>query len=306
MILRYMLCNRPRWALAVLASLALAILHSRALVMWLSGGRLLLPFEMSEQVGFCSTAIQTSSNAVIPWAILQYDNRDPIAPGLSAALARNSAYAKRHGYAHVFVSGQAAFELSARLPPYWVKVELTKRLLSERDPSDISRMRYGGVLWLDMDAVMRSDESLEDFWAREARPGTSFLLAPDEPGGPNEYGAPFCAGVWIVRNVQRGRELIDAWRSLFPPSEWTFTEEGKWSSKGVWAGPTYEQGSLSWFLLVPWGCDFTVLPWRIFHNTDVSAKDAFTLHFSGGRKDHMLEVFASLDKVKNSTLESYG
>jgi hypothetical protein len=290
--------------LAVLAALALALVHSRALVMWLSGGRLLLPFEMSERVGLCSTAPQPPAAAVIPWAILQYDNRAVIAPGPAAALARNAAYAARHGYAHVFVGGDAAFELYAGLPPWWVKVELTQRLLAERDPTDLGRARYGGVLWLDMDAIVRSnEESLEDFWARAARPGTSFLLAPDEPGAPDEYGAPFCAGVWAVRNLPRGRALIDAWRSLFPPAEWTFTAEGTWSSRGVWAGPTYEQGALSWFLLVPRGCDFTVLPWRAFHGTDATAEGAFTLHFSGGRKEHMLEVLAGMGRAYNSTAE---
>lgn len=285
-------CSRLRWALAAAGLAALALAHSRALVLWLSGGRVRLPFAAV----LCSTSPLPATDATFPWAIVQYENRVPIAPGPAAALARNAAYAARHGYAHVFVGGEAAAELHAALPPWWIKVELAQRLLLEQDPANSSRTKYGGVLWLDMDAVVRSEStSLDGFWAQAARPGTSFLLAPDEPGAPDEYGAPFCAGVWAVRNVPRGRALIAAWRALFPRAEWTVTAEGTWNSRGVWAGPTYEQGAFTWFMLVPWGCDLTVLPWRIFHGTDASAGGTFTLHFSGGRKEHMQGTIAGMD-----------
>lgn len=250
--------------------------HAAPWVLWASRGVVSFPLGASLLCPFFVDA-HAPVDAVYPWALLQFDNRAP--PQLDG-LVRNVAYAARHGYAHLFLNDSAELE---RMPAYWVKVELVRRLLDAPDPANAARRLYGGVMWLDMDAVVRDTSvSMEDLWTRAHVPSrATFVGAADHPTPDGKPGAPFCAGVWAVRNTPTGRDLIAAWLGLFHPEEWTHVEKTVWRTDGEWAGPVYEQGAFSWGLLTQRGCDVAMLPWRTFASQETDDDQAFTLHYAG-------------------------
>lgn len=167
------------------------------------------------------------------------------------------------------------------LPPYWQKVQLASDALRSGKCDE--------VLYLDTDAVMRQPPSklvaeLDD---------KSFLMSGDMP----PWKASFNAGVWAVRNNEAGNKIIKDWLNTYDPTHWSEVdnvwkcETKKCNSFGCknvkckWAGPEYEQGSMS--TVIETNQDhFKKIEWeRLQHHCNGEVGDnTLACHFAGQHK----------------------
>ena len=194
------------------------------------------------------------------WLFLQYDTR-PLTEIDKAFMVRNKAYCHRHGYEYRMVSSDDGL-----LPPYWTKVSLAQRYLSG----------YKGVMWMDTDAVMVSDTSIESLFPAEKH----MMFSPDAPLWALQ--SPFNAGIWMVRNTEQGHSIMNQWMKCYKASQW-HKDKDTWHSNGIWAGDTYEQGAFSSFVLPLVTSWVHIVDWSIFQDVRKSSK-AFSLHFSDNQK----------------------
>jgi hypothetical protein len=161
------------------------------------------------------------------WLIVQYEDR-PLDKNHTEFIRRNKIYAKKHGYAYIFLN-----KGYKHLPPYWRKVAIAKHYLDTD--------KYKGVMWLDSDAVIfnmnisldRFDSSLKHFFKAINSGGNQI----------------FNAGVWTVKNTPTGKKIMEKWMGHYDPSKWKQTGNS-WSSNDEWAGQEYEQGSFA-YKIVP-------------------------------------------------------
>jgi hypothetical protein len=214
------------------------------------------------------------------FAIAQYEDRNlgEFAPLVS----QNEKYAKLHGIHHVFLkSGWEDY------PPWWRKVFLVQELLGN----------YEAVLWVDSDAAIVGRDHFNNLFN-----GKHFMLSPNPPMLNSEslsmFSAPFCAGVWGVRNTPEGRVLMERWASSYDKSLWK--REGKtWShTAGVYGGFAYEQGS---FEIKIWRCAsfeewienkschiLNYLPKEDRKvNGSLCPHDVFAVHYWKGNRNHI-------------------
>lgn len=171
------------------------------------------------------------------YALAQYDDR-PLAD-FEPLFAQNARYAQKHDILHVAVnSGYAQY------PPWWRKVFLVNELLPH----------YDAVMWVDSDAAIVGDAHFSELFC-----GKHFVMSPNPPmlesPSLSMFSAPFCAGVWGVRNTPEGRALMARWVGAYDSSAWV-QSGGEWrATRGPYAGEAYEQGS---FELAIWRCcDYT-------------------------------------------------
>lgn len=206
------------------------------------------------------------------WAVVQYDNRN-LSGKIVKLLERNQIYCKLHNYTyHFFNSGLED------IPIYWRKVKLVQTLLSLKTSSENNKHHvFQGIMWLDTDAFVW-DYHLYTL-PQLVPENSSFTYASD----PDCFDAfsPFNAGVWIVRNSQQGRIIMELWMSLYDPTRWFFSvNHNKWTSQGgIWAGQDFEQGSFAKHVL-PFANELHQLPWQVLHGIPgLTDKTSFTFHF---------------------------
>jgi len=205
------------------------------------------------------------------WAIVQYDNR-PLNDKYTKLMERNKQYCGKHGYDHIFISQEYD------IPPYWRKVKVVQDTLP----------KYEGILWLDTDAtVYNIDKPLTSF----RKEGKSFYYSPDGPLLSSEMNA----GVWLVLNDEIGKDIMDEWFNSYSPDNW-IRENTKWTSKGDWAGYTYEQGAFVKLVKPVYTQALEIHPWQTFQSFEPSP-EAFTFHFAGELEDKYLPTF--LDSLSN-------
>lgn len=163
--------------------------------------------------------------------LLQYDDRDTKI--YTKLIENNKIYCKSLNYHYKFIS-----DGYTNLPPYWRKVFLVRDHLN----------LYDKVLWVDSDATIVAHESVDTLF----KPNTHFAFSSN----PSLYhktfldmlSAPFCAGVWCVKNTPEGKSIMDYWCSKYDQKSW-FIENGKWKAHCVYGGICYEQGSFEVFIL---------------------------------------------------------
>jgi len=211
--------------------------------------------------------------------IVQYEDR-PLGV-FEPLVSRNADYAARFGMHHWLC--RRGYE---QYPPWWRKVFLVREMLRH----------YDSVMWVDTDAAIvgsfRFDELFEE---------RHFVLSPNPPMLDSEslsmLSAPFCAGVWAVRNTPQGVAIMDRWAGLYDPSMWRF--DGEWRHlQGLYAGIAYEQGA---FEMGVWRCaDFVdwirdypahVLNHLPKEDHKVRGKhcpaDVFAVHYWKGNRNHI-------------------
>ena len=200
------------------------------------------------------------------WLMIQYDTR-PLSDIDKEFVRRNKAYCQKHGYHYKIVNQD-----DGTLPPYWTKVKLVQDNLNN----------YKGVMWLDTDAVVVSDESIESMFPYDKH----MMFSPDAPLWALQ--SPFNAGVWMMRNTEQGHDIVKKWLDCYKPDQWQ-KNGSSWSSLGIWAGDTYEQGAFSSFVLPHVSELVHKVDWSIFQDIKKTNK-AFSLHFSDNQKS-MRQVF---------------
>ncbi len=229
----------------------------------------------------------TSISPVTPtWLILQYDNRQ-VSSEFQLLVQLNRQYAKRHGYEYKFISKQYP------MPPYWIKVKLTKDFLEEKLPN--GHHKYKGVMFIDTDAVIvKQEKSLEQLTA----PHKDFMAAADINYRyfPNQQ-SPFNAGIFIVRNTMKARKLFDDWMNVYEGVKrfWIFNGT-TWHTNGNWAGAFYEQGSFVDQVLPKHGATIDLVNEQILQAQYIPEREpirpeTFVIHFSHTRKNLQLPAF---------------
>ena len=118
------------------------------------------------------------------------------------------------------------------VPPYWGKIFEIDRLLREKPDVDY-------IYWMDSDAffINVNKENLEK--VIDENSDYSIIVSKDMPHWQGEFNA----GSFIVKNDEKGREIIRAWKSLYKASDWTKESEKSWKTESTWGGDADEQGS---------------------------------------------------------------
>jgi hypothetical protein len=209
--------------------------------------------------------------------VLQIEDRR--ARILDAFIAHNAQQALGQGFEHI-----VSREGIDGFPPYWWKIAGLKRLMTERPDLDL-------VMWLDSDAYVTPSALRRIRRLAEDRDRVMWV-SPDPP----RWGAPFCAGAFVIRNSPRGRWIVDTWLSCYDPARWR-KEGGGWHARGAWAGTDYEQGAFTDRLLPHWRrLGISVQPWRVFGDVECqpSSEESIVVHLSGEYKEERGESCVAL------------
>ncbi len=205
-----------------------------------------------------SSSIQSHAKV----AVVSYDNREN--SDISKLRDINANYCKKRGYDFYFFNSRNPHD--DQYPPYWLKVKLVYDVLLTQ--------KYDIVMWIDSDACVHNhDICVEKIFA--LHPNACFVASPD----PQFYLSKFNAGVWIVKNNDKGKEFLETWLAKYDRSKWK-KQGDVWNCKScAWAGMDYEQGS---GLVLIWDDRFAP---HVLHLPSCSMQEiqpephAFTLHF---------------------------
>lgn len=207
------------------------------------------------------------------YLILQYDSRS-IKKEFRTLININKKYCSLYGYDYILDTKKY------NLPPYWIKVMLVDKLLKTN--------KYKGILWLDTDAVINDFSiSLDSICC----PNKSIYYAYEfferhDPIKKDFTGLyRFNAGVWFVLNNKMGKEIMNAWLSLYDPQKWSFINK-KWECIDCkWAGLEYEQGSFEKYIIPKYKKYCKQEKNSFFQSTSVKNVDTnepkFIYHFYG-------------------------
>jgi len=226
------------------------------------------------------------------YCLVQYDNRE-ISENHKKFKERNKEYCKKHGYAYMFFNHK-----DQTVPVYWMKVKLVNEVVNTN--------KYEGVLWIDTDAVIKDlDRTLDSF----GNSNTSIVICedfhPEVNNGKTYPGTyPFNAGVWIAKNNDIGKDIMNKWLELYNPDHWKSNNKGNLKSNTQFSGPAYEQGSFVDIILPKYKDNILVLPWYVFNALDAKRNsETFILHFCSNKVD-MEEIFLKyLDEQKGGGLK---
>jgi len=216
-----------------------------------------------------------------------------------AMMQLNESYAKRHGYAFRFSREYRPYDLTH--PPYWVKVKMVRDALHEivrvnlatTTVNPASQSTQGSifyaheyVIWLDTDACVDKVSHETPLSKLFGQPGMGqdvcFLYSHNQ----KEWPDTLCAGVFVVRNTFKAREMFDEWLNMYDPSAWKIGASGEWECSGEWAGPKYEQGCAITLVSSPKYKEYVYqYPWYYFNNHNYKRSGrGFAMHFAGRYK----------------------
>jgi hypothetical protein len=191
-------------------------------------------------------------------------------------------------------------------PPYWVKVKIIYDIINNTKYND-----YDGFIWVDSDAVFTNKNilSLVDNYH-------TFYISPD----PYSYNyntisdiydsnslwyhkiifyilnninniysiveLPLCVGVFLVKNNDIGKKIINNWWEKYNHNKWT-KKNNKWETDGVWAGVDYEQGSFNEYIYPKFKKHIKILHSSVLSDIDSSNSNSFVSHYMGSRKKYI-------------------
>lgn len=219
-------------------------------------------------------------------AMLQIEDRTD--PAMLRMMAINKDYCEKHGIEYL------VYKTWKRdtVPTYWAKTFAMRDLLPY----------YEGLVWMDSDAAVYDHTiSFQQFFDRYL--DSSFIGCPDPP----QWGSPFMAGVFMVRNDEHGREIMEAWCNTFEEvrDKWV-KRNGIWSCNCRWAGPDYEQGAFVKIMKdARYRSHINMLPWHTFHEFrfPVTIPGTFAVHFASDNKRNM-GPFADAFEASNGKIVS--
>jgi hypothetical protein len=228
--------------------------------------------------------------------LLQYDDRNP--SWASKLIERNKIASKYLEWDHIYLTES---EFDDTIAPYWRKVFLVDKYLKLNI--------YSYIVWIDSDAVLINESELVNFiknemldfsFAFSSNPGIlrieSFLF--------RLWAAPFCAGVFIVKNTNSSLKIMDEWKSHYDSSLWTKTLDQsnslnilnikntyKWKGVGIYGGLSYEQGCFEVYIFRSHvyrkhllQCDHTRMNYLPIKNEKCTFKTIFLHYWNGNRK----------------------
>ena len=203
--------------------------------------------------------------------VVQFDDRSPLPYALKKLMLMNRDHCKRNNIHYHLFHGNSNF------PPYWNKVKLILKLLTEES--------YDIVIWLDSDALINTRTDVGTFVATHMS-DKHMLISNDM--SPWSHGA-FNAGVWAVKNSAEGRLIMTEWFSLYDPMKWK-KHKNVWHtvSEDEYAGESYEQGSFVTNILPKYNNFIHKVNYKLINNPFYSSNSNVIHHFAGVHMDKVL------------------
>jgi hypothetical protein len=183
------------------------------------------------------------------------------------------------------------------VPPYWAKIYEIKRLLYEHSDVDY-------IIWIDSDAffINFTKDRLINFLNKYNT--YSFIGTNNMPPWQDEK---FNAGVFIVKNNNIGKNIINKWITYYHKDVWTYDEETKkWDTQAKYAGEEYEEGSFIKYILEDKNLvkDIKILPYYYLNNNNCNDYQDETLlvHLAATHKKDENNVAICTKKLINNDI----
>jgi len=231
-----------------------------------------------------------------PVLILQADNRNGTFIEKSKKI--NQIYAERQDlYQYEFIGNHSTFKT---MPPFWAKIWIVREACERYPDVDF-------IVWLDTDAAV-ADHSLRfEHLSPFAEEEVIFIAGADTPLFHDPQDDWMNAGVFVLRNNDKGRELVDEWMTHYnanlwrkigkdeqltmvrtagldaSSSSWGSMTRGEWACKCHWDDENFAQGSLNEMARKGWGRYMAILPWYVFtERLDYASRCMFVCHIASG------------------------
>ena len=209
--------------------------------------------------------------------VVQYDDRKNIPQNLDKLLKINKKLILEDTTAdYLFIN-----EPSNDLPPYWKKVKLVKDLLKTK--------KYKYVMWLDTDATIINLHEKLYIFIENLIENKDMLISNDMPPWTSDN---FNAGVWIVKNTNNGKKIMEEWLKNYRKDLWS-KQGGKWSCKNcIWAKyPGYEQGVFQEKILNKYKNSIEQVSWKYLNNPYYNKNDKGVInHFANHYKNEINKI----------------
>jgi len=177
----------------------------------------------------------------------------------------NRSYCQRKGYDYIQLD---KYQLD--IPDYWIKVYLLRDYIKQ----------YKYVVWIDSDAMVQDPTFDIHEYFKHIPSKYVMACSRDPPMWPSVINA----GVILVKSSEKAKSLLDTWISRFNKDAW-YKEDGKWKTKGKWAGVDYEQGSLVKLGYEGWKDVIRVESWDVFCNIGRRTAVSKIAHVAGEFKN---------------------
>jgi hypothetical protein len=142
--------------------------------------------------------------------------------------------------------------------------------------------KYKAILWLDTDAgIVQLDKTLDSL----LEPNYDFYMSGDVYGVPKDPHS-FNAGVWMVMNTPKGKEIMESWMNTYDSNTWKKNNR-KWMTNGEWSGSTYEQGSFREKVLPAFLDNIKILDTKFLQGISHNTPGMFIYHRYDSRKNNV-------------------
>jgi galactosyl transferase GMA12/MNN10 family len=210
-----------------------------------------------------------------------WENRNH--PYCSMAATVNQLYCQQHGYQ--FVTASSGYE---DIPPFWVKTWYVYDQMLQHPETEF-------IVWMDSDAVVANHHYLLEQVINLSDP-TKLLWISYDPSITVHWliykRKTVNTGVFVIRNNEQGRELMQDWKNMFRKEEWR-VKDGQWSCNGYYSGRKYEQGALNLLLTRKqvWNKKTSFLPPGYFADDRPDTAPYFIYHLMGETNEIRYETF---------------
>jgi len=207
---------------------------------------------------------------------------------------KNNIFCNKNNIIYKFIE-----QSTENVPPYWAKVFETNKILNENNDIDY-------VIWVDSDAFFIDSNSNKLNNLLNKYSNYSMIISSDMP--PWEYN-DFNAGVYIIKNDENGKNILNKWLSYYNKDKWNFNNlNNKWICNGPWAGIDYEQGSFVEYILKDneYNKYIIKLPYYILNNNNCTDYNdiSLTTHLAGDYKND-LSIYNDCNKFLENIIENF-
>ena len=235
------------------------------------------------------------------YLVIQYDDRDLTNHSYNKLIKINKEYCKLHNLDYIYIKNNYN-----NYPPYWVKVKILYDFINND-----KYKHYDGFIWIDTDAVFSNKHKnilslIDDKHSFYISPDTltyaisAVLNISDIYDDVNLYHIliygminninniipiyrPLCVGVFLVKNNQDGKNIINTWWSKYNSKRWVYNNNS-WHTDGIWAGIDYEQGSFNTYIYPEFKNSIKVLHSSALSDINNKHPNSYVSHYMGSRK----------------------
>ena len=177
---------------------------------------------------FCNSVktLYDRSNVQLQILVLQCENRND--DFLNILMNENKQICKVNNIKYLYIK-----ECNNNKPYYWDKIFEIQKIMNT-----MNNIEY--IYWLDSDVVLLNFNKSKLINLLNTYNTFTMLITPDQP----KWNSVFNAGAFIIKNNDKGKEIVNEWATYYNPNVWTYNSGNKtWTTNSVWAGVDYEKGS---------------------------------------------------------------